>query len=116
MGGNPFLSNVTGIEITKTEKPVNYDKVLVMDAQNMTFESRSFDSITVGCVLAHLENPSKFLRECHRVLKNNGRLIITVPNPISPPTVLSNLFFPTHSSSASQHISVIPPQESCSLV
>ena len=80
-----------------------------MDAQNMTFESRSFDSITVGCVLAHLENPSKFLRECHRVLKNNGRLIITVPNPISPPTVLSNLFFPTHSSSASQHISVIPP-------
>ena len=108
--GNPYLNNVVGIEIRKTKKPENYDKVFVMDAQHMKFKNKSFDTITVGCVLAHVENPSLFLRECHRVLKDNGRLIITIPNPMSPPTLISNVFFPTHPATASQHISVIPPR------
>ena len=108
--GNPYLKNVVGIEIKKTKKPENYKSVFVMDAQHMKFKDKSFDTITVGCVLAHVENPSLFLRESYRVLKTNGKLIITVPNPMSPPTLLSNILFPTHSATARQHISVIPPR------
>ncbi len=109
-GGNAFLNNVVGIDIKKSKKPKNYKKVFVMDAQNMKFKSGSFDSITVGCVLAHLENPSAFLRECHRVLNSSGLLIITVPNPFSPFTLFTNLFFPTRLPTAKEHISVIPPR------
>ena len=108
--GNPYLNNVVGIEIKKTKKPGNYKSVFVMDAQHMGFNKKSFDTITVGCVLAHVENPSLFLRECHRVLKESGKLIISVPNPMSPITLFSNIFFPTHAATAKEHISVVPPR------
>ena len=108
--GNPYLKDAIGIEIKKTKKPENYKSVFVMDAQHMKFKDKSFDTITIGCVLAHVENPSLFLRECYRVLKDNGKLIITVPNPMSPPTLLSNILFPTHLATAKQHISVVPPR------
>ena len=76
----------------------------------MKFKDKSFNTITVGCVLAHLENPSLFLRECNRVLKDNGKLILTVPNPMSPPNTIFKCFLPTHAATAKQHISVIPPR------
>ena len=108
--GNPYLKDPIGIEIRKTKKPENYKDVFVMDAQHMKFKDKSFNTITVGCVLAHLENPSLFLRECNRVLKDNGKLILTVPNPMSPPNTIFKCFLPTHAATAKQHISVIPPR------
>lgn len=34
-------------------------------------------------IIEHLDNPKAFLRECYRVLDNNGTLILTTPNPAS---------------------------------
>ena len=81
-----------------------------MDVQNMSFKASSFDTITQGCVLAHVEDPSRLLKECRRVLKSEGRLCLTVPNPFSPLTLFTNLFFPTKPATAKEHISVIPPR------
>jgi 2-polyprenyl-3-methyl-5-hydroxy-6-metoxy-1,4-benzoquinol methylase len=43
-----------------------------------------FDGIVAIEVLEHLENPRKFLKECLKVLKPEGRLLITTPNVDNP--------------------------------
>ncbi|MCC5951533.1 MAG: methyltransferase domain-containing protein [Acidimicrobiia bacterium] len=42
--------------------------------------SDSFDLLTAVEVIEHLENPRHFARECSRLLKPNGILILTTPN------------------------------------
>ena len=56
------------------------DKIIKGDGQNMPIKSESFDSIVAGEIIEHLENPEIFLKESYRVLKENGKLIITTPN------------------------------------
>ncbi|MDP2663927.1 MAG: class I SAM-dependent methyltransferase, partial [bacterium] len=41
--------------------------------------------ITMVAVLEHLSFPQKILDECHRSLKNKGKLIITTPTPPARP-------------------------------
>ncbi len=49
---------------------------MVVDALEMPFQDSSFDFIIVSNVIHHLATPAKFFRECSRVLKKGGRLII----------------------------------------
>lgn len=45
------------------------------------FEQASFDVVVLAEVLEHLRvNPLHALRECHRVLRRGGHLIVSVPN------------------------------------
>jgi SAM-dependent methyltransferase len=53
---------------------------VVGDAHELPFQNEMFDAINMNHVLEHLEDPLKFLRESHRVLKTNGFLFIGVPN------------------------------------
>jgi len=43
----------------------------------------SFDIITAWCFLPHLENPYHCLRETHRILKNDGLFILSIPHLLS---------------------------------
>ncbi len=45
------------------------------------FEDNSADKILLSHVLEHLEAPVYVLRECKRILKEGGLLVIVVPNP-----------------------------------
>lgn len=56
-----------------------YAKVSKQSAENLEFPSGSFEDVICSEVIEHLDNPEKALRECHRVLKLNGRLILTTP-------------------------------------
>jgi len=53
---------------------------IVMDAHRLGFRDSTFDEIYCFEVLEHVESPMKVLRELKRVLKSDGRVIITVPN------------------------------------
>jgi len=46
---------------------------------------KSVDYLTMLAVLEHLDYPEQVLKECWRILKNKGYLIITVPSPIADP-------------------------------
>lgn len=46
--------------------------------------SKSIDLVTFWHVLEHIKDPSGYLRESSRLLKDNGHLIIEVPNVASP--------------------------------
>ncbi|HDL65116.1 MAG TPA: class I SAM-dependent methyltransferase [Proteobacteria bacterium] len=49
------------------------------DCMETTFEDELFDVIIAADVLEHIEDDSGALREWKRILKRDGRLIITVP-------------------------------------
>jgi len=44
------------------------------------FKKGAFDIIICLASVEHFENPWNFVRECHRILKPNGKLIFSTPN------------------------------------
>ncbi len=54
------------------------------------FENNSIDNIIAGEIIEHIYCPFNFLKECNRVLKKEGRLIITTPNNIGIPYLLND--------------------------
>lgn len=50
------------------------------DAEKLDFPDSSFDLVIWEEMLEHLEEPSAALKEGMRVLKRNGKFILTVPN------------------------------------
>lgn len=46
---------------------------------NLPFEDSSFDYATIIALIEHLHYPDEILRECHRILRQNGLLIMTTP-------------------------------------
>lgn len=71
---NKYLTEPIGIDIQKVKKPENYKAVyrLNLNFQSLPFSNNSFDTIILGDVIEHVENPSFLLRECNRVLRGGG--------------------------------------------
>lgn len=55
-------------------------KFVVADAQDLPFESSTFEAVFALEVLEHVFDPVKVLSEIKRVLKNNGYAVILVPS------------------------------------
>jgi SAM-dependent methyltransferase len=53
--------------------------VEVGDAQRLTYHEE-FDTIVLGEIIEHLENPGACLEGCRRALKPGGRIILSTPN------------------------------------
>jgi len=53
---------------------------VVLDAHYLPFRCASIDVLTAFDVIEHLKEPELFLRECRRILKNNGVFICSTPN------------------------------------
>ena len=51
----------------------------VADAQALPLDDRKFDWIISMGLLDYVESPQRVLRECHRVLKDNGAIVFTIP-------------------------------------
>lgn len=48
--------------------------------EQQRFEAGSFDAVYLSHVIEHVHEPVALLRECHRVLKPGGRLVLATPN------------------------------------
>lgn len=98
-------------------KPVNSENRFVKaDLRKLPIKNESIDLITLRFVVEHFENKETYLSEFERVLKKQGRIIISTTNLLSPliqiprilpiklkTKILSRLFkisdsdiFPTH--------------------
>jgi len=53
---------------------------IVADAHHLPFRAETFNIIVAFEVCEHLFNPSQALTEMRRVLKSNGKIIISIPN------------------------------------
>jgi ubiquinone/menaquinone biosynthesis C-methylase UbiE len=79
-----------------------------MDVARLGFRSRSFDTVMSIEVIEHLTDPEQYVAEIRRVLKDEGRLVLSTPNKLitSPKP---NMMWP-------YHIHEFYPDELCSLL
>ncbi|PJJ76584.1 ubiquinone biosynthesis O-methyltransferase [Thermoflavifilum aggregans] len=93
LGGMGF--RVLGVDIS--EKAIDQARKLnmwehvrfeVMHAEKLTMEGAQFDVIICSEVLEHLDHPEVLLQQINKLLKENGKLIVTVPNGYGPRELL----------------------------
>ncbi|MBE6071857.1 MAG: methyltransferase domain-containing protein [Clostridium butyricum] len=70
------------IKVAK-KKNISNASFMTGDAENMPFSNNQFDVIICKESFHHYPNVEKFFKECYRVLKNGGRLIIMDVEPPS---------------------------------
>ena len=70
---------------TKSEIIGNIETIPSNLENTLPLPSETFDLVTVLAVLEHIENDSRLLAECHRILKKGGRILITVPTKANKP-------------------------------
>jgi len=54
----------------------------VADIESLPFEDKEFETVVLTETLEHLIHPRRGLEEVHRVLKDGGKALITVPNGV----------------------------------
>ncbi|MBW2039429.1 MAG: class I SAM-dependent methyltransferase [Deltaproteobacteria bacterium] len=59
---------------------------------DLPYKDEFFDHILCSNGIEHLEDQYNFIRECYRVLKPKGKLLITTPNILNLKARVSNLF------------------------
>ena len=110
---NEFLSgDVVGFDIQSIPKPRNYSSIFAgnIDNINKFFKDETFDTILAGEVMEHLERPLDFLRSCNRLLKENGKLVLSTPNPYYPPEIIFNWLMEKKHLYCKDHLFLIPPR------
>lgn len=82
-----FAENVTLVEPSKKQRQLGKEFLRDKDvaivsgtSEKTTLESNSVDLITMIRVMHHLPNPSKTFKELHRVLSDDGLLVLEVAN------------------------------------
>lgn len=74
---NPKLNEIASIEQMDLTKKLSY-------------QDKSFDMVLLTEVIEHMENPNAVMKEIHRILKDNGKVIISTPNILN---ITSRLLF-----------------------
>ncbi len=101
---------VVGVDLNCKNKPDNYKKIIKADVMCLSeiIEHNTVDAIYCGELLEHLENPIKFLRECRKVLINNGIIVLSTPNPHSIYETFLTIFMIKKYFYTKDHICIYP--------
>jgi len=73
----PPLTDVHTWEYLNIDESTNPD--YCCSADDIPVENGLFDIVMLAEVLEHLEKPYAVLNECYRVLKKDGKMIVTIP-------------------------------------
>ncbi|MHC4160185.1 MAG: methyltransferase domain-containing protein [Planctomycetota bacterium] len=79
------IKRLVGVDVS--EEAVNEGKRLfpeleiikISEASDLPFDDGAFDSVAILDVLEHVHEQARLLAELNRVLKDGGRLVVTVP-------------------------------------
>jgi SAM-dependent methyltransferase len=90
-------SEVFGVDIVpefaeKASKKGIQVKVADVTKDGLPFPEMEMDVVYAGALIEHLYDPEFFLRECYRVLKEDGLLVLSTPNIASLTSRLRMLF------------------------
>lgn len=94
---NPYLTDMhrVGVDLNSpSTTDITYEEQLIGDvtALEPILGNRKFDTIIAGELIEHVRSPYEFLESLKRYLADDGRLIITTPNPLGFPVFLFELF------------------------
>lgn len=67
--------------LARPEKDNNFEIIAQAFSEPLQFAENTFDSIVMLATLEHIVNKQPLARECMRLLRPGGRVIITVPSP-----------------------------------
>ncbi len=73
------VEEYVGMEFNSDELREKSKADFFYDGKSFPFQDNSFDSIICTEVLEHIFNPDEFLSEINRVLKPNGKILLTTP-------------------------------------
>lgn len=83
---NPFLLygvDISRFELENATMNIPSANLICSCAENLPFRDEAFQNIVCSEVLEHVINPRKALKEIMRVLRINGKVGISTPNPNS---------------------------------
>ena len=98
-------AQIIGIDLSKKMIDIGKKKVIkknlnhrvsfkIADAENLPFDNKAFDAITLGFVVRNFEDIDKGLKEVYRVLTKKGTVIILEPsNPKGFFSKIYDLYF-----------------------
>jgi SAM-dependent methyltransferase len=83
-GTRPYesLFNVdtyVGLELDSPDNRLTKKADFYYDGKTFPFQANSFDGAVCNQVLEHVFEPDAFIREIARILRNSGKLLLTVP-------------------------------------
>ena len=92
--GGSWKTAAVSIEASDSISSSLSETRVTLESEKLPFEDHTFDRLVVVDALKRFEDDYEFLHECHRVLKNDGWLIITEARrvPISLTSLLQHLF------------------------
>lgn len=79
LGGTWTSADISEKAVASTRSVVQ-DRVERIQGSQLPFPDRTFDVVVIVDLLEHVHDDAKLIAECHRVLKQSGRLIVNVPH------------------------------------
>lgn len=79
LGGTWTSADISEKAVASTRSVVQ-DRVELIQGSQLPFPDRTFDVVVIADLLEHVQDDAKLIEECHRVLKQSGRLIVNVPH------------------------------------
>lgn len=92
-GNETYGLDISEAAINYAQKKYPGPKYVCCSAEKIPFPNNYFDAITAFEVIEHVQNPEKMLEEIYRVLKENGDLFISTPNPRHMARRIKHLLF-----------------------
>jgi len=95
-------NNIERISYAKERYPKG--KFYTSFGEKMPFEDNTFDYVVITEIIEHVESPLSLLIECKRVLKQDGKLIGSTPNPTDFNRIVKSILRKEHGSI--EHLSI----------
>jgi 2-polyprenyl-3-methyl-5-hydroxy-6-metoxy-1,4-benzoquinol methylase len=87
---NPMGVYKSKVRAKEEEATINF---LIADGLNLPFKLGAFDVVICNDVMEHVPKPRQLAKEVYRSLKNGGFLYLSVPNGISPDSIIHDAHY-----------------------
>ncbi|MBR8834776.1 MAG: methyltransferase domain-containing protein [Stigonema ocellatum SAG 48.90 = DSM 106950] len=77
--GTEVIVDNPNIELVETDVSFGSRTTLICDGHSLPFADNSFDGVIIQAVLEHVVDPSRCVKEIHRVLKDDGLVYAETP-------------------------------------